>query len=99
MDIMGLGQSLEQSFEYVLGLHSVHLQRWLIFKQFGMSSRVMAELPQSPASLFPEQVDEAASHTRPVPNVHPDEPHMQIAVFGSFPLIRVHSGADRQRQE
>ena len=26
-------------------------------------------------------------------------PHKQVAVFGSFPLIFVHSGADRQRQE
>ena len=69
-----------------------------MFKQFGMSSRVMAELPQSPASLFPEQVDEAASHTRPVLIVHPDEPHIQVALLGAFPLIWVHSSADRQRQ-
>ena len=27
------------------------------------------------------------------------EPQIQPAVFGSFPLIFVHSGADRQRQD
>ena len=31
--------------------------------------------------------------------VHPLVPQIQPAVFGSFPLIFVHSGADRQRQE
>ena len=30
---------------------------------------------------------------------HPLVPQIQIALFGSFPLIRVHSGADRQRQD
>ena len=30
---------------------------------------------------------------------HPLVPQMQPALFGSFPLIRVHSGADRQKQE
>ena len=30
---------------------------------------------------------------------HPLVPQIQTALFGSFPLIRVHSGADRQRQE
>ena len=64
-----------------------------------MFLRDLAELPQSAASLFPEQVDEAASHTRPVLIVHPDEPHIQVALLGAFPLIWVHSGADRQRQE
>ena len=29
---------------------------------------------------------------------HPLFPQIQIALLGSFPLIRVHSGADRQRQ-
>ena len=29
---------------------------------------------------------------------HPLVPQIQPAVFGSFPLIFVHSGADRQRQ-
>ena len=91
MDIIGSGQSLEQSIEYVLGLHFVHLQRGLKLKQFGMFLRDLAELPQSPTSLFPEQVDEAASHTRPVLIVHPDEPQIQPAVFGAFPLIWVHS--------
>ena len=102
-----------------------------------MFSRELVEPPQSAASLFPEQADEAALHTRPVLIVHPDEPQIQaallavrpsfslhddiilhilidlsqyepaehplapqiqIALFGSSPLIRVHSGADRQRQ-
>ena len=30
---------------------------------------------------------------------HPLVPQIQAALFGSFPLICVHSGADRQRQE
>ena len=30
---------------------------------------------------------------------HPLLPQIQPAVFGSFPLIFVHSGADRQRQD
>ena len=30
---------------------------------------------------------------------HPLVPQIQPAVFGSFPLIFVHSGADRQRQD
>ena len=64
-----------------------------------MFSRELVEPPQSAASLFPEQADEAALHTRPVLIVHPDEPQIQSALFGSFPLIRVHSGADRQRQD
>ena len=33
------------------------------------------------------------------PAEHPLVPQIQPAVFGSFPLIFVHSGADRQRQE
>ena len=33
------------------------------------------------------------------PAEHPFVPQIQLAVFGSFPLIRVHSGADRQRQD
>ena len=30
---------------------------------------------------------------------HPLVPQIQPAVFGSFPLIFVHSGADKQRQD
>ena len=33
------------------------------------------------------------------PAEHPLAPQIQIALFGSSPLIRVHSGADRQRHE
>tara|TARA_B100000780_G_C20724418_1_gene287917 strand:- start:92 stop:307 length:216 start_codon:yes stop_codon:yes gene_type:complete len=32
------------------------------------------------------------------PAAHPVLPQIQAALFGSFPLIFVHSGADRQRQ-
>ena len=30
---------------------------------------------------------------------HPLVPQIQVALFGAFPLIFVHSGADRQRQD
>ena len=33
------------------------------------------------------------------PAEHPLVPQIQTALFGSFPLIFVHSGADRQRQK
>ena len=56
-----------------------------------MSSRVMAELPQSPASLFPEQVDEAASHTRPVIFVQLDKPQAHDALLIARPSFLLHT--------
>ena len=55
----------------------------------------MALLPQSPAA----HVDVAFLHINPVVAVQILLPHTQLAKFSSFPLIRVHSGADRQRQD
>ena len=38
------------------------------------------------------------SQYKPESEVHLVAPQKQVRLFGSFPLIRVHSGADRQRQ-
>ena len=54
----------------------------------------MSSPPQSAA----EHVDVTLSQINPENESHPLVPQIQPAVFGSFPLIFVHSGADRQRQ-
>ena len=51
----------------------------------------MAEPPQSPASLFPEQVDEAASHTRPVIFVQLDKPQAHDALLIARPSFLLHT--------
>ena len=58
-----------------------------------MFSREVVELPQSSEISFPEQIDEAAVHNRPVfIIVQSFDPHLQSPLLAIRPSFSLHNG-------